>query len=150
MKKDTTGYEPINFKVNVAGFRWFMERIHWYVLASALVFGITASLARVTPLFIILASLTSIPLVVGLVEGISRGRYLYHFLGIVFWATAAGFVGRITGLRGDFEKVEAMMLSFLPLTLLLWAGRRWVMQYCRLQEETVMPETKESSQHGAG
>lgn len=137
MRRDITG-EPIPWGgVDVPAFRWFMERIQWFVLGSAIVFGLTVSLAKLPPLFIALSSIAGLGYHALVLVAIRRRRSWYFLIAAGLWGAGMGLAKGISRFRSDWDDLHSMALSLLLPTLLLWWGRRWVMQYCRLDEPAV-------------
>lgn len=137
MNPTETSSEDIPSDANLL--RRTLSRVHWYAIGSAIAFGVTIGIVKVTPLFVGVASLLGLfPIAMNIVA-VRRDNDLYSNLG-----TVVVIVGMLS-LRSFFEMPwESGALAavgtgfFLPFTL-LWLCRRWVIQYCRLDELAIEP-----------
>lgn len=124
---------------DIQAFRWTLDRIHWYVVAAALAFGLTISFIKVTPSFVGLASLFVAFGILMRIVSIRRKNDLYSAFGTIVAIVGMLSLRSFFGMPATSGAIAALGTGLLIPFALLWLCRSWVKRFCRLDESAIQP-----------
>jgi hypothetical protein len=136
-------YEPIEFKMDVPDMRRNLQNIRWGVLVSGVMFGLTVCLVTTSLWYLGRMSAVASLYMAILLFGVRRRSSAFPAL-IGFPLMMAGFaVSRGLPVERGWDwwtPIPTILGAFFFPLLLIWIGRRWVIQYCRLEEAAAPKE----------
>lgn len=123
-----------DFPSDAQELRRTLSHVHWYAIGSAIAFGVTIGLVKVTPLFVGVASLLGVFAIAMNVVAARRNNELYSLLGMTVAIVGLLSLRSFFGMPSISGAIAAAGTGlFAPFTL-LWLCRPWVRKFCRLDE----------------